>query len=231
MNNQVVTNEKMTVGLGEVFKIELSANETTGYVWALAKLPPNLYLLNEVYSPESGIGIGGTKTFYFKAIEENMNAQPIKFLEMAPWGSIIVNEQSWKIEVDRSIKYEVVTNYYADDVEEGKQYLVIDNLRKFSTSFYPAAVIGPHKWLTLEDFTENIVVAMVEPAEYQTTKYTIEKLVSVGDTLEVRYKLEKKNSPVTKFRFCKILLAAKGEHKSVAFIENGVEKAVKPILS
>lgn len=231
MNSQVLSSEKMKVGLGEVFKIELSANETTGYVWALAQLPSNLYLLNEVYSPESGIGIGGRKTFFFKAIEENINDEPLTFLEMAPWGSIIVNEQSWKIEVDHTIKYEVVTNYYADDVEEGKQFLVIDNLRKFSTCFYPAAIIGPHKWLTLEDFREHIVVAMIEPAEYQTSKYTIEKLESSGDTLEVRYKLEKKNSPVTKFRFCKILLAAKGEHKSVAFIENGVKKAVKPILS
>lgn len=133
-------------------------------------------------------------------------------------------------EVDKEVEYKVVTPYFVIYPEEGKRYVVINSLQEFNTYFHYAAYMGAPRPLNQVDFIDNVVVAIVEPGEYKITDYTIEEMELSDDTLEFSYKSVKRDTPNTGYRFCHILLVKKASYKSVTFIENDRQKAVRPVL-
>ena len=62
--------ENITVAVGQEFTVSLKSTPTTGYVWEVQNLPPNLVLLGSDYEkPKGDIKPGSpvTQSFRFKA--------------------------------------------------------------------------------------------------------------------------------------------------------------------
>lgn len=131
---------------------------------------------------------------------------------------------------EQEVQYEVILPYFVGNLEDGKKYLVIDNVEQFNTYFHYGMYTGARRPLNPVDFINNVVIAVVEPAEYKITDYTIEELELSEATLEFKYNSVKRDTPNTKFRFCQILLVEKAAYNKVAFIENDQQKAVVPVL-
>ena len=86
----------MTVKAGESFEIKLNENPTTGYSWALAQLPENFYLLNELYMPEPHkpgmVGTGGVRLFNFVAVKPKIEGDLLFYL-LRPWEPLSPTEK------------------------------------------------------------------------------------------------------------------------------------------
>lgn len=130
------------------------------------------------------------------------------------------------------LKYEVIDSYFSKNLEPGKHYLVIDNIEEFDTYFNPAAVMWKkQRWVNAVDFRDNLIIAVVEESEPNIRNYSLEGIkVSDDNTLEFSYKSDKISTQGTYYRSCQIYLVQKAGYNSVAFIENGQEKAIVPVL-
>lgn len=219
----------ISVKLGDVFNIRLKENPTTGYTWIVTKLPSNLQPLNIHYTVaphQPGIiGVGGTKTFTFKALGKSKNGENLVFAEMLPSEKEPIEELVWKIDVQGKVAYEPITDYFVAQLEDGPHYLVINSMAEFDKYFQPAG--GMHKkqrWITGEDFKSHYIVAKVEPIEKMVSEYMLENLDVANEALEIKYTVKKEQIswPV---RWCSLLLVEKLSYKNVVFIENGMEKA------
>lgn len=74
------------IGKGSEITINLPANPTTGYSWAIEKADENvLALINDVYTPDQPVipGSGGTQTLTFKAIKAG--TAPVELKYWRPW--------------------------------------------------------------------------------------------------------------------------------------------------
>ena len=94
-------NPDFWVNVGESFEIKLVENPTTGYIWALAHLPKNFYLLSDYYEPDQPIrpGSGGTHHFYFVAMKPHTEGNFL-FYQLRPWEPFApVAESNWCVKV------------------------------------------------------------------------------------------------------------------------------------
>lgn len=91
---------------GEVFKIELKSNPTTGYHWVMENSAEvNLVdSLSDIYtqdekSNENVVGSGGTQTFQFKATRKGIDT--LSFIYVRPWevGAVPADKASFIVEV------------------------------------------------------------------------------------------------------------------------------------
>lgn len=222
--------KEINVHIGDIFNVDLKGNETTGYSWVLAKLPSNLYLLDEHYTVDPHkpgmLGVGGTKTFVFKAVSESAEGDYLEFKEMHPGMSKAVTEKTFKVNVNNKIQYEHISDYIVgNDVTGGEQYLVIKSLNEFEKYFHPAAVMyKKQRWINESDFDNHYVMAKIEPTENMASEYVMQDIDISNDILEVKYKVNKTEITWTG-RWCSVLLVEKGSYTDVAFIENGEQKA------
>lgn len=222
------------VNLGEVFNIELEGNITTGYSWVLAKLPSNIFLLNEQYivNPHARgmVGVGGTKTFTFKVMGSSVEGEILVFKEMRPWENTGIKDKIFKVDVTSKISYEYITDYFVgNNVMPEEQYLVINSKEEFDKWFHPAAVMfNKQRWIKEDDFDNNYIIAVIEQAEKNMSNFMLEDLEITKDTLEIKYNLEKNPIDCT-VRYAEILLVEKSSYKNVTFIENGTKKEMIPV--
>ena len=94
-------NPDIWVKVGESFDIKLAGNPTTGYIWALTRLPENFYLLSENYVPDQPIliGSGGTYHFTFVAMKPKIPGDFL-FYMLRPWEPFAPIEASeWNVMV------------------------------------------------------------------------------------------------------------------------------------
>jgi predicted secreted protein len=78
---------KITVNVGDKFKIGLKSNPTTGYQWQLAEPLNNIELVSSKYIPPNTnlVGAGGKEIWLFKAIKAGKTY--ISFKYVRPWES------------------------------------------------------------------------------------------------------------------------------------------------
>lgn len=96
-----ITNPELSVKVGESFEIKLAENPTTGYTWALARLPENFYLLSDSYVPDQPIlaGSGGTHHFNFVAMKPHMGN--FVFYLLRPWEPFTPTQESdWRVKAN-----------------------------------------------------------------------------------------------------------------------------------
>lgn len=88
-------NPDFWVKVGESFDIKLTENPTTGYIWALTRLPENFYLLSDRYVPDQPqlIGSGGTHFFTFVAVKPKIDGL-FDFYMLRPWEPMAPTEAS-----------------------------------------------------------------------------------------------------------------------------------------
>lgn len=90
---------------GEVFKIELKSNPTTGYHWVLTNKASASAVdsLSDTYTPNKRdkniVGSGGTQTFRFKAVQKGIDS--LNFIYVRPWevGAVPCDKASFIVEV------------------------------------------------------------------------------------------------------------------------------------
>lgn len=95
-------NPDLWVKMGESFEIKLAGNPSTGYLWALARLPESFFLLNESYVPDQPIkvGSGGTYHFTFVAMKPKIEGDFLFFM-LRPWEPFAPIEASdWLVKVN-----------------------------------------------------------------------------------------------------------------------------------
>lgn len=95
-------NPDFRVNSGESFEIKLKGNPTTGYLWALARLPEHFYLLSESYVPDQPMlmGSGGTYHFTFLAMKPKTEGDFL-FYMLRPWEPFAPVEASdWLVKVN-----------------------------------------------------------------------------------------------------------------------------------
>ena len=102
---QEATPSDYIVREGEVFKVELKANATTGYHWVIVHRDQRNLAdsLGDIYAPDKKqvnvTGSGGTQTFKFKAVSKGIDT--LKFVYVRPWevGAEPAQKASYIIEV------------------------------------------------------------------------------------------------------------------------------------
>jgi predicted secreted protein len=95
-------NPDFWVKAGESFEIKLTGNPTTGYLWALGRLPENFFLLNENYVPDQPIkvGSGGVYHFTFVAMKPKIEGNFV-FYMLRPWEPFApIEESDWLVNVN-----------------------------------------------------------------------------------------------------------------------------------
>lgn len=176
---------------GSTFQISLKGNMSTGYRWCLARLPESLCLVGEeLYSdphPPQVVGVGDTQVFYFKAMKSTLAPESLSFIRMRVWNDDIIEEQVWQVTVSQNeneVSYQVVNNYVVGhEVKAGKHYFIFDKFDQFQKVFYPAAVMGSQRWLTVEDFAHHVVIAVIEPENNAVSDYEFKQTPHISTTL------------------------------------------------
>ena len=131
---------------------------------------------------------------------------------------------------ETAVRFESITDYFVNNtVAEGAHFLVLNTLKEFEQYFGFAGVMWKEQiFLTEEDFKGHYVVANIQPAEQDASRFFDVELSLKASSLVVSYKVEKE--PITwNQRHPLILLVEKGKNKSVTFIENGTTKKVVPV--
>lgn len=89
-------NKVMNVELGQVLKLTLKENPTTGYEWIMA-VSSGLKIISDKYIPSSNsngiVGAGGVHEWKIKAIDEGQ--QLISGIYKRPWEDINPNDQRY----------------------------------------------------------------------------------------------------------------------------------------
>lgn len=94
-------NPDFWVNVGESFDIKLAENPTTGYRWALTRLPESFYLLSDYYVPDQPMkaGSGGNHYFTFVAVKPKTEGT-FDFYMLRSWEPFNPIENSeWDIRV------------------------------------------------------------------------------------------------------------------------------------
>lgn len=70
--NKTLNEKKIQVKKGDVIKLQLAENPTTGYLWKINSIDDNHlnYTENKYEISGEAIGAGGMKNFYFEVISE-----------------------------------------------------------------------------------------------------------------------------------------------------------------
>lgn len=100
-NSKAPGNPDFWVNVGESFDIKLAENPTTGYRWALTRLPENFYLLSDYYVPNQPMmaGSGGNHYFTFVAVKPKTEGT-FDFYMLRSWEPFNPIENSeWDIRV------------------------------------------------------------------------------------------------------------------------------------
>jgi inhibitor of cysteine peptidase len=219
-NEGLNTKHNMSVKLGDIFKIEIEGNMTTGYLWLLAQMPSNFYLLDVTYITHGHIpvryGEGGIHTFTFRAMKAT-GKEPIVFKQMRPRMRTAINTQTWNVVVEDSVSYERYENYFVNNtVVAGREELVLNNKAEFDKYFSPAVITGSEQWIEESDFKENKVATLIFPIENISREIRVENVVASGDHLEVFYGVSERE--ITWKAQTALILLVKGNYKDVSFI-------------
>jgi predicted secreted protein len=94
-------NPDLWVYLGKPFDIKLDEDPSNGYIWALAHLPENFYLLADSYEPHQPIeiGKGGIRQFTFVAMKLKTEGNII-FYDLSPADPFTpLAESTWCVRV------------------------------------------------------------------------------------------------------------------------------------
>lgn len=90
----------LVMKVGETLKFSAAENPSTGYQWQLVQ-PLKLFKTEESFvshqSEEGALGVGGTKTFKFKA--EQPGQDLIELVHIRPWESSKQPEQQWSCRI------------------------------------------------------------------------------------------------------------------------------------
>ena len=215
--------------INQVFKIQLGENPSTGSRWILSKLPTNIYLIDDSYiaddNPEGMVGKGGTRTFVFKSISEGKNCE-IQFQNMRIWEHTSFETKAYIVNVSNAVKYERITDYFVNNTYmAGRHHLIIDSKEKFDEVFSPAPLMyKEQRWIQESDFVNNIVTAIVMPAESKITEFTIEGVEENNKKLNIKYAIHQEDITWTA-RCCMILLVEKASYNEVIFYEADQKQA------
>ena len=94
-------NPDLSVKVGESFDLKLRGNPTTGYLWALTRLPENFYLLSENYVPDQPIMIGSGGTYHFTFVAMKAGMGNFAFYMLRPWEPFApIEESDWAVKVN-----------------------------------------------------------------------------------------------------------------------------------
>ncbi|WKV51387.1 MULTISPECIES: protease inhibitor I42 family protein [Dickeya] len=82
-----VDNQHKETKVGEQFEVTLPANPSTGYTWAIKKLPDVVVLTGKTYKPGADchdkVGCGGHEMFHFKAVKAGEGEIDLSYAR--PW--------------------------------------------------------------------------------------------------------------------------------------------------
>ena len=95
------TQGAITVKKGDIFKITLKSNPTTGYQWNADFDETIIQLVDSSYKADEPqlMGSGGIEIFEFKVIGSNTDTN-IKFSYARPWESVLpIDEKSFEIKI------------------------------------------------------------------------------------------------------------------------------------
>lgn len=93
-------NSGQTIGLarGQRLIVELPANATTGFSWAVAKAGGLTQVGEPEYAPPSAsgaVGAGGIATFTFEASTPGTGRLTLEYRK--PWGKDVAAEKTWSV--------------------------------------------------------------------------------------------------------------------------------------
>ena len=90
--------KKIVTKKGDVIQVQLTENQTTGYLWKIILMEDKHLKSTEKEYEMSGaaIGVGGMKTFYFEVIKEGLSELHIALAK--PWENKPVDTFSVTIE-------------------------------------------------------------------------------------------------------------------------------------
>ncbi len=79
-NDKIILSKK-----GEVIKVQLAENPTTGYLWEIEDLnSKHIHLKENIYEiSDNAIGAGGVKVFYLEIIDKGLSELKIRLCN--PW--------------------------------------------------------------------------------------------------------------------------------------------------
>ncbi len=223
------SDKEITAKINEIFKVELKENPSTGYLWAISKLPTSVYLINSTYiadpHPSGWTGGGGTRTFHFKAISADQHCV-LNFTYMRSWEKIGISEYTCVVDIESTISYHRLADYFVKNTyEPGKHCLVMNSMDEFNRVFSPAALMHTKQtWLKESDFDKNYILAVVMPTENTMTQLNVKSLDENKKTLDFKYTMIQSDISYTA-RPCMILLVEKATYDEVLFIENNKEEA------
>ena len=96
-------NPDFWVKVGESFQIKLTENPSTGYLWALARLPESFYLLSDSFmAPDKPgmVGVPGTHVYNFVAMKPKIQGDFVFYL-LRPSEPLVPTEESdWCVRVN-----------------------------------------------------------------------------------------------------------------------------------
>lgn len=111
------------------------------------------------------------------------------------------------------VRFDVYPRYFVGNgalPDQEQACLVFTNYAAFEKIFHPAAVMGRQKWIAPKDLDDRMIIAVVDTVNNTTEKLEFESMQTTGATLQVRFRLQKRNAPSTaQLRFCAVATVPK----------------------